>query len=300
VSDVDNTLYLGNDAGDVSELEGALDDVRFYDYIRTPAQIYWEYSKGAPVAHYKLDECQGTTAYNSAYTSSGAAPGMDGTITPGASGNTAAGACSSGVTTEMWNDGTTGKRNASLGFDDTNDYVEVADNSNLDFGTSDDMTLTGWFYRSATGSDDVILAKRNGVADTDDGYILYISDSTNKLTFEVSESDGSDEYQLESASTFTSTGWYHYAVVWDQDSAANSEIYINGVDDNATDTGTVTNLGDLSNAVALRLGSESDGANYFNGLLDEIKIYRYALNPYQVRLDYNQGAVRFGPDSGQP
>jgi hypothetical protein len=273
-----------------------------YDYTRTAAQIAWDYNKGAPIAHYKLDECQGTTAYNTAKTADNNPPGMNGTITPGASGNTAAGACSSGVSTEMWNDGTTGKRNASLGFDNADDYVEISDDDDLDFDDTSDLTMSGWFYRNSADSDDIIVAKRNGIATTDQGYILYLDDATDKLTFEVSDGGGSatDDYQLESTQTFTSTGWYHFTVVWDQDSASNSEIYINGLDDNATDTGTIGDVGSLINALTLRLGSESDGANYFDGLLDEIKIFRYAATSYQAKTDYNQGAVRYGPDSGQP
>jgi hypothetical protein len=39
----------------------------------------------------------------------------------------------------------------------------------------------------------------------------------------------------------------------------------------------------------------------FPGLIDEVKIYNYALTPTQIKLDYNQGAaVRFGPTTGRP
>lgn len=67
-----------------------------------------------------------------------------------------------------------------------------------------------------------------------------------------------------------------------------------------TDTGTIGSVGTLVNAVTLRLGSESDGANYFDGQLDEAMLYRYALTPAQIKTDYNQGAVRFGPATGHP
>jgi hypothetical protein len=39
----------------------------------------------------------------------------------------------------------------------------------------------------------------------------------------------------------------------------------------------------------------------FNGLIDEVKVYSYALTKSQILLDYNQGsAVRFGPVTGKP
>src|SRR3972149_10814 len=96
------------------------------------------------------------------------------------------------------------------------------------------------------------------------------------LTVEVS--DTPDEYQLESTSAFTDTNWHHFAIVWDESSASGSEIYIDGSANSATDSGTISGVGTLVNAVTLRLGSESDGANYFDGQLDEVMIYRYALN----------------------
>jgi len=173
-----------------------------------------------------------------------------------------------------------GKVSQALQFDGATDYVSVADNATLDATDTADLTLTGWFYRDTATTDDTIIAKRNGVASTDTGYIAYIDDADDKLYFEVS--DGTDEYQLASASTFTKPGWNHYAIVWDQDSASGSEIYINGVADGATDTGTIGDIGDLSNAVVLAIGAESDAANYFDGRLDDIRVYSRALSASEI------------------
>src|SRR5690606_17808414 len=51
--------------GGNSSMDGVVDQVRIYDYARTPAQVAWEYNKGMPVAHYKFDECQGSTIHDS-------------------------------------------------------------------------------------------------------------------------------------------------------------------------------------------------------------------------------------------
>ncbi|KKU90523.1 MAG: hypothetical protein UY22_C0054G0004, partial [Candidatus Amesbacteria bacterium GW2011_GWC1_48_10] len=96
---------------------GQLDNVSIYNYARSSAQIAWDYNRGKPVGWWKFDECAGATANDSS------GNGNNGTIYPVSVGNTAVGTCSSGTSTEMWNDGTTGKRNASLGFDGSDDYV---------------------------------------------------------------------------------------------------------------------------------------------------------------------------------
>lgn len=302
------SFCIGHDAGTTvcstntqQTFNGQIDNVQVYKSALTATQIAYLYNRGAPIAWYKFDECQGSVAYDSALTANGTAAGKNGTITIGAGGSEATiGDCTTSSTS--WFNGVTGKYSSSIDLDGTDDYAEVADNANLDFSDTDDLIISGWFNRDTFTTDDVIVAKRNGIVNTDQGYILYIDDATDKLTFEVS--DATDEYQLESASTFTSTGWNHFTIVWDQDSAANSEIYINGLDDNAADTGTIGNIGDLTNAIVLRMGSESDGANYFDGKLDNLQLYRYAVAESDLgiirRMYTENSGQRFGPASGSP
>jgi hypothetical protein len=47
--------------------------------------------------------------------------------------------------------------------------------------------------------------------------------------------------------------------------------------------------------------SERAGAeNYFNGQIDDIKIYNYTLTPQQIKEVYNYGTLFFGPSEGSP
>ena len=43
---------------------GSIDEVRIYDYARTPAQIAWDYNRGKPISHWTFDEGTGTTAHD--------------------------------------------------------------------------------------------------------------------------------------------------------------------------------------------------------------------------------------------
>ncbi len=117
----DSRLAIANLYGGAYRFNGLIDEVKIYNYARTPAQIAYDYNRGKPIAHYLFDECQGTTAYDSS------GNGYNGTIIPGdtSGDNDTVGTCNSGDATEMWNDGTTGKFNGSLGFDGTNDFVDV-------------------------------------------------------------------------------------------------------------------------------------------------------------------------------
>ncbi|MBI4091257.1 hypothetical protein HY419_00730, partial [candidate division WWE3 bacterium] len=199
ISSLSNVPWVaGNGTGQGSTFVGRIDQARVFDYIRTPAQIKWGMDRGGAIAHWKIDECQGTTINDSSGNS------LSGTLTVGASGEDTVGTCATSST--AWGNGVTGKLNYSIDVDGTDDYIEVSDPSSgvLDpiYDSIDsDFALSGWFYRDSATTDDTIIAKRDGLASGDTGYIVYIDDSTDKVTLEVS--DGTDEYSLESSSTFT-------------------------------------------------------------------------------------------------
>ena len=170
----------------------------------------------------------------------------------------------------------------------------------LDIYDLEDISISGWFYRETFTTDDTIVAKRNGVGSTDIGYILYIDDATDKLTFEIS--DATDEYQIESRSTFTTSGWNHFVIVWDDDSISETRMYINGVEENITRTGTLANVGNADNVVDFRIGGESDTAtdSPFAGKLDDIRMYKHTISKEQIKEIISEGAMRFGPATGSP
>jgi hypothetical protein len=112
----DTTIVIGNGSAVDRTFDGYLDQVRIYDYIRTPSQIAWDYNQGHPIAHWKLDECSGTTANDSSGNLN------TGTISIGATGsNTTVGTCTS---SGAWFDGVIGKYN-SLELDGTDDIITI-------------------------------------------------------------------------------------------------------------------------------------------------------------------------------
>ncbi len=150
ISAESNNLLIGGPTTD--NFDGKIDQFRFYGYERTPSQIAWDYNKGGPVAHWKLDECQGTIINDSSGNS------LSGTLTIGGSGtNTAVGTC---ITSGAWFDGASGKRNYSLDLDGTDDYVSVPYNSKLDM-TDGNLTLSAWIKRVGTNDHGGFISKTN-------------------------------------------------------------------------------------------------------------------------------------------
>jgi len=156
-------------------------------------------------------------------------------------------------------------------FDGTDDYINMGDVTNLDLTDTDDAFITGWFYRETSSSSDTVMAKSIGTGAANTGWIIFIDANPDRLRFYIQ--DGIDQYQIVTSSThqFTSVGWNYFAIVWDQDDAANSEVYINGVDSNSNDIGTIANIGDVSNTQPFRIGTESDTGAPFDGNVDELR-----------------------------
>jgi hypothetical protein len=103
----------------IYSIDGSIDQVRIYDYARTPAQIAWDYNQGAPIAHWKFDECQGSIAHDSSKNNN------NGTITIGSNGTQdSLGTCQAG-TSAAWTNGASGKLNASINFDGNDDYINI-------------------------------------------------------------------------------------------------------------------------------------------------------------------------------
>lgn len=219
-----------------------------------------------------------------------------GTISPAAGSNTSAGTCSSGNSSEMWNDGTSGKFNGSLGFDGSDDTVSVTDPgtaSAFDFASGDTITFSGWINPTSMPASDAfatILSKNNGAGN---GYFVQYQ-GNGALEFCYQGSGGIRCYTT--ASTPVSAGsWQHIAFKFTYGSHSSATFYYNGKAQTGSWSGgsEITPWQDDSSVV---IGADGSGlGEYVNGLIDDIRIYRYPLSTQQINDVRNAGAVRFGP-----
>jgi hypothetical protein len=75
--------------------------------------------------------------------------------------------------------------------------------------------------------------------------------------------------------------WNHIAATFQ---ANDARIYVNGVQ-----VGSNTSLANLKSVTGtLRIGMYSN-STYYNGLIDDVRIYNYARTPSQILQDYNAG-----------
>jgi hypothetical protein len=100
-------------------------------------------------------------------------------------------------------------------FDGADDYVNVDDNSILDFGAGTNFTAMAWVRisdKTSVGSTFISKVQEEG-APSDGGWYLVYNKSINKIQFDLT-SDTWNFYCEVRASTDMKNGrWYHVAVV---------------------------------------------------------------------------------------
>jgi hypothetical protein len=275
--DNDDALEIGTLAS-AGYFDGFIDEARVYNYARTPAQIAWEYNQGKPISHWRFDECSGDTAYDSG------SGGNDGTIYAQTVNNV--GVCG-GTAGDMRANGTTGKRNASLGFGvdvgvGVDDYVDMGTISDHQF--SDNFSVSAWVNVSNYGANRGIVTHIHSASNY--GWGLTTTDSS-ILQFIANSASGLGSTPVDNN---PSTGeWFHLVGVR---RSGTNYVYLNGVQQSTTTT-AAPDTGAVDTVVG-RWRGDYDGL-YFYGLIDEVKIFNYALTDQQIKNEYNDGTVRFSP-----
>jgi hypothetical protein len=201
------------------------------------------------VAYWSFDEGEGETAKDSAGEN-------DGTIY-----------------NPKWVDGKVGK---ALEFDGESVCVEVPDSEALDI--TDAITIEAWVKHrgAASFSWETILAKG------DSSYRLHFDETD--LSFGLGLNDGSAGWwNLASGVVPEADKWYFVVATVDSSKAC---IYVNG--ELATSTEDVPGA-IMTNDIQLAIGENYESNyRYFNGVIDEVKIYNRALSAEEIAEQYKQ------------
>jgi hypothetical protein len=280
-------LTLGASYGGSNNYRGLLDTVKIYNYARTPAQIAYDYDKGKPLAWYKLDECQGTTTYDSS------GNGKNGTLTVGASGyQTTTGTCNVG-TSAAWTTASTAKFNSGLSLDGTDDYVSIGNTATIE-GNSEATVCTWLKYRPSTVTTDGALVSR--YLGSTGGWIFWIDDDAalgghiDTVSFAPRPGDGAGGRVEGSSGLITPGQWDHYCGVFKGGNYI--RLYKNGKLDSEQTTGVSSTVGsDNANLYFGRI--DNVAPRYLDGQIDDVRIYGYALNSSQIKAVFNGSAINF-------
>lgn len=166
-----------------------------------------------------------------------------------------------------------GRFGKALSFNGSSSMVTVKDSASLDLTTG--MTLEAWVYpQGSLSSWRTVLMKEQSGSD-----VYYIQTVDGKMVGDVYV--GGSKQNIYSDSTIPLNTWTHLAATYD---GAKIKIYINGA--LATWENSVSGTIQTSTG-ALRIGGNAIWGEYFQGLIDEVRIYNRALSSAEIVTDMN-------------
>lgn len=164
----------------------------------------------------------------------------------------------------------TGKINQGTSFDGVNDYVEISHSPSININ-SDKITLEAWVKLNLLPT----IGNRWVVLNKNDAYALQVADE-GKVRAWIGPLT---TYIQTDFAELTVDSWNHLVATYDGSSI---KIYVNGLLKKQ-----VAKIGNQSTSVNnLIIGAKSpDG--YFNGSIDEVKIYNRALDAAEILNHYS-------------
>jgi hypothetical protein len=179
-----------------------------------------------------------------------------------------------------------------LEFDGTDDYVQLLQTTSPNPTTN--LTVAAWIKVNnlANSTNYNIFSKQTWGSKL--GFRLALGGyggCANLNCLFLGIGDGVNQNETASTINLTDIGtWHHVTATF---SSGSLKYYLDGKLNSSTTT-TVTSI--VNDSIAARIGKHSTGNEPFPGLIDDVRIYNYALTPSQIKNVYNDGsAIRFGP-----
>lgn len=229
--------------------QGRIDEVRVYRRALTPTEIaavaQEPVSTNGLVAAYGFDEASGTQVLD-------------------ASGRGNHGTLSNATRTAQ------AKFGRALSFNGSNSLVTVADSASLDLTSA--MTLSAWVYPAAyvNGWKSLILKETSG------GLVYSLYANSDVLTPNTTLTIGGAERILSAGNRLVPNTWTHLAATYN---GAMQRLYVNGAQ-----VGSRAQTGGIAvSGGALRIGGNLVwSSEYFQGLIDEVRLYQRLLTPAEI------------------
>ena len=182
--------------------------------------------------------------------------------------------------------------------DGVDDYIEVATNNGMVFGTGG-FTVEYWFRKLASTSFYSNIWGPNrwntgGSPGTNEWTLTIGAGSTGTGdTYEFVVESGTSQYSIQSLSALTLNTWYQLVAVRN---GATLKMYLNSVlTVSSTPAGfsAATSINDIA-ARKLRIGNSGLNNFYTNADTSTLRIYNQALTDTQILQNFNSTKSRFG------
>jgi len=171
----------------------------------------------------------------------------------------------------------------AISLNGTDQYVQLPVNS----GLSRDVTLAGWVYWNGGNAWQRVF---DFGSEIEKYMMLTVKDGSGKIGFTMTTSRGTDGTIALVGPTMPTATWTHLAVTFNGETAT---LYVNGL---PVAAGSSPRLSPMFSQTFCYLGrSMWNGDAYFNGRIDNFRLYNYGLTGNEVYSLWGQGGSNSAP-----
>lgn len=170
---------------------------------------------------------------------------------------------------QAWQTSANCKAGRCLNFDGTDDYLTIS--NNIDY-SSNAFTVSAWI-----NSNDVTSCRHSIVSSKEDqssGFVLAQPEGNCNHIRLWANISGIWQF-VDTAGTISTGTWYHVAGTYN---GTTLTVYLNGSPTSATFSGTLSNTSGPTTIGA----RNSNNTNWFNGKIDEVRVYNRALSATEI------------------
>jgi hypothetical protein len=177
----------------------------------------------------------------------------------------------------------TGQFGQAAVFNGSSSRIIVEDSTANAFGFANHIGAIGaWINVDSLSTNNVIAAKRDFGAPGNRHWIFNI-ETSGQIRFLIYNTDSNAQTVL-SSSSISVNQWYHIAVTL---TTSDVKIYINGVED-TTASSTYSTIQNGGADLQIGRRGTNSGYNYFDGKIDQLRIFNRGITPQEVSTLYNE------------
>ncbi len=262
-------------------MDGEIDDVRIYDRALTKAEALALYAAGIELdkgllGHWELDETTGTVLSDSS--AGGNDSGFDDDSDDDQNDDISA-------------ESTTGRvGTGAIDFDGTDDYG-AAPATNLLTGGYGELTAAAWVKVGASNNSNArIITYANN---DNDRFTIRLDDANTTADVSGYVESGNTEYNLDNSSdnVITDADWHHVTMTFTNGDT--TRLYVDAVEvgEQIGSNGSGTVFKKANDIVYIGVGNHDDATHFFDGVIDDVRIYDRALNFAEIENLNHMGAL---------
>ncbi len=175
-----------------------------------------------------------------------------------------------------------GKIQNGLVLDGTGSYASEDTQGRYIVNAGNILTATGWFKRTRNGVNERLLYNDHGCQGW--SVNLWADNRIAAIYVDGADCNSYSSKGIATTTTFTDTAWHYFAVVFNR-STGYIKIYIDG-----NFQSEVAGMNTTINPAAwhqMRIGADWEPKDYFQGTMDEVKLFSRELSASEIKAEYN-------------